>query len=158
MALVDVPPATVPKGSGQTTCRRWFVHWVFAAFRSGFPILLLLFASACTSSTPQTGILEGHVAIGPLVPVLREGEPQPTPAPEAYTAREIVIFSRDGRTEVARAAISADGHYRIVLPVGTYLVDINHVGIDTGVDLPRLVEIISQRTVRLDVEIDTGIR
>jgi len=104
------------------------------------------------------GTLEGHVTIGPLVPVVREGEPEPTPAPEVYAGRQIVIYAQDGRTEITRVQIDAKGNYRVTLPVGTYVVDINHVGIDHGIDLPKTVEIVSGQVTRLDVEIDTGIR
>lgn len=106
----------------------------------------------------ETGVLEGHVTIGPLVPVVIEGVPEPTPAPEVYAAREIVIFTPDGAIEVARAKIDAQGDYRIELPMGTYLVDINHAGIDTAKELPQMVEIVGGQVKRLDVAIDTGIR
>jgi hypothetical protein len=113
---------------------------------------------ACTAVSKETGTLEGHVSIGPLAPVLREGEPEPTPAPEVYAAREIVIYAQNGRTEITRIPIDPDGTYRVPLPVGTYVVDINHTGVDRGIDLPQTVEILSQQVTRLDIEIDTGIR
>jgi hypothetical protein len=113
---------------------------------------------ACTVVSKETGTLEGHVSIGPLVPVLREGEPEPTPAPEVYAAREVVIYAQNGQTEITRVPIHPDGTYRVPLPVGTYVVDINHMGIDRGIDLPQTVEIVSQQVTRLDIEIDTGIR
>jgi hypothetical protein len=119
--------------------------------------LTLLFV-ACTPVPQETGILEGHVTIGPLVPVVREGVPEPTPAPEVYASRQIVIYTSDGRTEVARVPIDGRGNYRVELPVGTYVVDINHAGIDRAKDLPHTVEIMAGRATRLDVDIDTGIR
>ena len=121
-------------------------------------VALILFVTSCTPGPQQMGTLEGHVAIGPLVPVVREGESEPTPAPELYASRQIVIYAQDGRTEITRVQIDAKGNYRVTLPVGTYVVDINHVGIDRGIDLPKTVEIVSGRITRLDVEIDTGIR
>ncbi len=51
------------------------------------PILLMVF-TACNSGPREFGVLEGQVTIGPLVPVMREGEDPPTPAPEVYAARE----------------------------------------------------------------------
>jgi hypothetical protein len=105
-----------------------------------------------------TGILEGHVSIGPLVPVLREGEPEPTPAPEIYAGRQIVVFSSDGRREITRVEIDGQGNYRVTLPAGSYLVDINHAGIDSAAGLPAEVEILAGQITRLDVDIDTGIR
>jgi len=90
--------------------------------------------------------------------VMREGQPTPTPAPEVYAAREIVVYARNGKTEVARAQIDARGNYQVALPVGTYVVDINRIGIDRGTDLPKEIEIASGQVTRLDIDIDTGIR
>ena len=118
----------------------------------------MLLLASCAPPPRETGVLQGHVTIGPLVPVVREGEPEPTPAPEVYATRQIVIYAEDGRTEVTRVQIDAQGNYRVTLPVGTYMVDINHVGIDRGVDLPATVKIEAHEVTRLDVEIDTGIR
>ena len=106
----------------------------------------------------ETGVLEGHVTIGPLVPVVIEGQPEPTPAPEVYAAREIVIFASDGVTEVVRAKIDPNGNYRIDLPADTFIVDINHAGIDFAKALPEEVVILAGQVTRLDVDIDTGIR
>ena len=113
---------------------------------------------ACTQSPNEFGIIEGHITIGPLVPVIREGEVEPTPAPEVYAAREVVVFKEDGKTEFARLKIDASGNYRAELPVGTYVVDINHIGIDMAADLPKEIEITNQGVTRLDIDIDTGIR
>jgi hypothetical protein len=121
-------------------------------------VALILLVTSCTPGPQETGTLEGHVTIGPLVPVAREGEPEPTPRPEVYASRQIVIYAQDGRTEITRVQFDGKGNYRVTLPVGTYVVDINHVGIDHGIDLPKTVEILSRQVTRLDVEIDTGIR
>lgn len=114
--------------------------------------------AACSATARAAGTLEGHVTIGPLVPVVRQGEPEPTPAPEVYAARQIVVFAKDGQTEVARAQVDAGGDYRVQLPPGTYAVDINHAGIDRAADLPKTMQISAGQVTRLDVDIDTGIR
>jgi hypothetical protein len=121
-------------------------------------VALALLVACCTPVPPETGILEGHMTIGPLVPVVREGEAEPTPAPEVYASRQIVIYGKGGRSEITRVQIDAKGNYRVELPPGTYVVDINRLGIDRGIDLPTTVDIASGRTTVLDVEIDTGIR
>ena len=113
---------------------------------------------ACVKKPQEFGILEGHVTIGPLEPVKREGAEEPTPAPEVYEAREIVIFMEDGKREFTRLKIDSDGNYRSELVVGTYVVDINHIGIDMAKDLPKKIEITNERVTRLDIDIDTGIR
>ena len=106
----------------------------------------------------ETGVLEGHVTVGPLSPVVQEGVPEPTPAPEVYAERKIVIYAEDGQQEVTRVDIDASGNYRVTLPVGVYVVDISHLGVDYSKGLPQQVEIKSQQTTQLDVNIDTGIR
>ncbi len=121
-------------------------------------LALSILIAACGSPSAGSGVLEGHVSIGPLVPVLREGEPEPTPAPEVYAARQILVFTENGRSEVARAQIDGRGNYRLVLPAGVYAVDINRIGIDRGIDLPKTVRIQVDQVTRLDIEIDTGIR
>ena len=124
-----------------------------ALFLAGFILL-----SACAAVPQATGTLTGQVTIGPLVPVMREGEIPPTPAPEVYAARQIVIYKTNGTTEVARAEINPQGVYEVELAVGTYVVDINHSGIDSAAGLPATVEIREGDTTVLNVDIDTGIR
>ena len=114
--------------------------------------------AACTSASLETGILEGHVTIGPLTPIVQQGAPEPTLALEVYATRQIIIFSKDGTTELDRVQIGADGNYRLELAPGSYVVDINHAGIDFSKGLPTSIEIRSNETTRLDVQIDTGIR
>jgi len=117
-----------------------------------------LMLSSCAQTPQQFGTIEGHVTIGPLSPVVRVGEPEPTPSPEVYQGREIVIYLEDGKTEFARLKLDAGGNYRAELPVGTYIVDINHLGIDMSKDLPKVIEIREGEITRLDIDIDTGIR
>jgi hypothetical protein len=121
-------------------------------------LALLLVLSSCSNGASEFGILEGHVSIGPLVPVLREGEQPPTPSAEVYAARQIVVYEMDGKTEVTRLQIDGTGNFHAELPVGDYVVDINRAGMDSAANLPVAVEIVAGSPVRLDIDIDTGIR
>ncbi|MEJ2487164.1 MAG: hypothetical protein P8Y68_15660 [Anaerolineales bacterium] len=120
--------------------------------------IIFSFLVGCSRGSQVYGVLEGHVTIGPLVPVVREGEPEPTPNPEVYAAREVVVFKANGKTEFTRIEIDSSGNYRAELPVGTYVVDINHLGIDMAKDLPKEITITEQAVTLLDIDIDTGIR
>ena len=113
---------------------------------------------AVPTNPPPTGTLQGHVTIGPLVPVLREGVPDPTPAPEVYAAYPITIYSADGLTEIAVLVIDFQGNYRIELPVGDYLIDSERRGPSGAAGLPATVTITAGETTTLNIDIDTGIR
>jgi hypothetical protein len=134
------------------------VEWRENLHHAASALVLLLALCSCSTGPAEFGILEGHVSIGPLVPVLREGEEPPTPSPEVYTARQIVVYELDGRTEVTRLRIDGSGNFHAELPVGKYVIDINHAGIDSAAGLPATIEISVGSAVRLDIDIDTGIR
>ena len=121
-------------------------------------ILLFILLSACQAAPAPDGMLKGHVSIGPILPAIQEGVPEPTPDSEMYAARQIVIFDQNGRKEIARASINAVGDYEISLPAAAYIVDINHSGVDFAKGLPAQVEIRPYEVTRLDIAIDTGIR
>ena len=114
--------------------------------------------TACNPGPQEFGVLEGHVTIGPLEPAMREGEESPTPVPEVYASREIIVYKSDGKTEFTRVEIDPDGVYSAELPVGMYVIDINHVGIDSAPHFPKEIEIVSGEKTIVDIDIDTGIR
>lgn len=120
-------------------------------------VLVGLLLAGCTGGTKDTGTLEGRVTIGPLSPVEREGEITVVP-PEVYAARKVMVYDKSGKKLVRQVDLANDGSYRVELEVGTYTVDINRLGIDSSSDVPRQVEIRANETVRLDIDIDTGIR
>jgi hypothetical protein len=127
-------------------------------FKWATALLLFILLFACQVAPAHDGILKGHVTIVPIQPAIQDSVPEPTPNPEMYAARQIVIFNQHGRREMARAPINANGEYEIALPAGTYIVDINHSGIDFAEVLPAQVEIHPYEVLRLDIAIDTGIR
>lgn len=103
------------------------------------------------------GTLSGEVTVGPICPVERIDVPCPVP-PEAYTSREVVIFGKDGKTEVARKHFDSTGYYEFSLKPGEYVVNIPKQGIGGGKDLPHKVMVVTGRTTTFNFNIDTGIR
>lgn len=115
--------------------------------------------AGCSTGNQAIGMLAGHVDIGPLLPVSRVGQPEPTPSPEMYAAWKIVVFSENGKREMARANINSVGDYQIQLPTGKYMITAKPVnGVGLGGQQPLPVEIIMDETIHLDISIDTGIR
>jgi hypothetical protein len=133
-------------------------RWLKTLRCASLLLLLMVLFSACRPRITGVGILFGHVTIGPLVPVLREGETEPTPSPEMFAQREVVILDARGKKEIKRVQVDASGSYQIELPSGVYTVDINRIGIDTAAGLPAQIEIRPDEVVQLDISIDTGIR
>ena len=127
-----------------------------------FVVTMLGTILSCTGDVKQTGTLEGTVTIGPIWPVERPGENPPVP-PEVFEARKIMVYDKDGSKLIQKVDIeqidqSQEGHYSVQLKPGRYVVDINNIGIDRSADVPKEIEIQAGQTVKLDIDIDTGIR
>lgn len=106
----------------------------------------------------ETGTLRGRVTIGPVQPVVRADELNPTAPPEVYAARQVVVYAADGQTEVVRVPVQPDGTYQVALAPGNYVIDINRAGMDSAKGLPAKLAIAAGQTTTLDIDIDTGIR
>jgi hypothetical protein len=127
-------------------------------------IALMIALSACQSQggvlpeLVQPGKLQGHVSIGPVTPVERVGVSTPTVSPEVYAARQIVIYKQDGKTEITRPKLDASGNYTVTLAPGVYVVGMLRNGLDRATGLPATITIESNKTITVDVAVDTGIR
>ncbi|MDD1674707.1 MAG: hypothetical protein LUQ13_03595 [Methanomicrobiales archaeon] len=102
------------------------------------------------------GTITGTVSIGPLCPV----EPcnlTPEEISAAYAARTILVFDQN-RVLVSSASIGPDGHYTVMVPAGTYTIELKQNGIDRSPDVPALIEVSAGMITVLDIHIDTGIR
>jgi hypothetical protein len=107
--------------------------------------------------TQTTGTLSGDVTVGPICPVERVGIPCVVPS-EAYTSREVIIFAKDGKTEIARKHFDSTGHYEFDLKAGSYVVNIPKQGIGGGKGLPGKVVVVAGKITIFNFSIDTGIR
>jgi hypothetical protein len=130
------------------------------------PIALLLslaiLLGSCADSPAESGTLQGKVTIGPISPVERPGEKPDVPQ-EVFEARKIMVYEEDGDKLVAEVDIeqkdkTSEGFYTVDLGVGTYLVDIKHIGVDSSDEVPVKVEVNPGEITILDIDIDTGIR
>jgi hypothetical protein len=124
-------------------------------------LLIILFAS-CQPGGEETVLLQGAVTIGPISPVESLENIPPVPS-EVFSSRYLIIYHEDGKSilrEVyfTQIAQSAMGYYTAQIAPGTYVIDINHSGMDTAEGLPVTIDVIADETVTIDVNIDTGIR
>lgn len=120
-------------------------------------LVVIGLVTACSPAPAVPGRLEGEVTIGPIWPVEREGDVREIPC-EVYQARKIMVYDKGGKRLIEQVDIDCNGHYSVELAPGSYLVDINQLGIDHSSQVPKTLEISSGETLRLDIDIDTGIR
>jgi hypothetical protein len=119
---------------------------------------LLLLADVTLINAGPIGSVEGHVKIiSPKEVELADGTPSQMSA-ENHADYPLVILSRDKQTEVAHVTADENGNYRIALPPGDYVLDVQnrrrrHVRVT-----PRPFRIVENQIVHVDMTIDTGVR
>jgi hypothetical protein len=122
-----------------------------------------LLAIACGGSPTEPadmgprGLLYGVVTIGPNCPVEQAGQPCPPP-PDAFKVRKVLVYD-EARTKVLFTVdLDSGGSFSISLRPGKYTVDMKPNGIDKTSGVPAVVTITANTDVRLDIQVDTGIR
>ena len=121
-----------------------------------------LYTVSCQPGGPETVLLQGAVTIGPISPVEQPGVSEPVP-PEVFSSRYLIIYDESGKNLVREVYFtqieqSAMGYYTAQIAPGTYVIDINRLGVDTADNLPVTITVIADETVTINVDIDTGIR
>jgi hypothetical protein len=121
--------------------------------------LFLLPIGFLLSDSDAPGSLEGHLKIL----AFRDAElAEATPSESSranYAKYPLIVLSQDGKKEIARVTADGNGNYRLALPPGDYILDVqgrmpkSHVRAK-----PQRFTITSNQTARVDMDIDTGIR
>jgi hypothetical protein len=120
--------------------------------------LLVASPIACFASG-NGGVVEGHLSILSAREVeLADAENAKPITAQDYAEYPLVVLSRDGKQEVARLTVDANGNYRAELPAGDYVLDVQDRAHKHLRARPQLFTIGAGRTVRVDMNIDTGIR
>ena len=121
-----------------------------------FSAIFLLACSALVTAAEQ-GFLEGHLkiifgmAVGPS-----DDMPRPEVKPQSYAEYPLIILSQEEKKEIARVTADENGNYRVGLPPGNYVLDIQdrkakHVRV-----APRPFTVVSNQTVHVDMNILIG--
>ena len=142
------------------------VRFGSAHFLSRMLMLLRYLAAALLVAGPiacfasgDGGVMEGHLSILSQKEVeLADAENAKTTPPPDYAEYPLVVLSRDRKQEVARLTVDANGNYRAELPSGDYVLDVQDRAHKHLRVRPQLFTIGAGRTVRVDMNIDTGIR
>jgi Carboxypeptidase regulatory-like domain len=123
------------------------------------PWVLLIVVGISTINAAQPGFLEGHLKVFPLRDVeLADGDASTSATAANYAKYPLIILSQDGKKEIARVTADENGNYRIALPPGEYSLDVQGRGRGHVRAKPQRFTVASNQTVRVDMDIDTGVR
>jgi hypothetical protein len=121
-------------------------------------IAVIAFGWARSSAGAEPGVIEGHLKIASLKSVqLEDGSPSKGAAPD-YASYPLLILSKDGKKDIREVIADKDGNYRVSLPPGDYVLDAKGRKPKGIRAKPRPFTIVSRQTVRVDFDLDTGVR
>ena len=118
---------------------------------------LVVAGIALSNAAPQ-GFVEGYLKIvSPKDVELADAIPGAFIA-KNYSDYPLVILSQDEKKEIARFTADVEGNYRVALPPGNYVLDVQGRAPGHVRAKPQPFRVVSDQTVGVDMEIDTGIR
>jgi hypothetical protein len=132
-----------------------FMPIFFKYLASAF-VIFLLAASASVKAQSQ-GFMKGHLkiifgmAVGPS-----DEMPRPQVKPQSYAEYPLIILSQEEKKEIARVTADENGNYRVALPPGNYVLDVQNRVAKHVRAAPRPFTIVSSQTVRVDMTILIG--
>jgi hypothetical protein len=118
-------------------------------------IFLVLAGSATSSDALPSGVMEGHLKILSPKPVDLGDENAATVTAENYADYPLLILTRGKKKEIARITADSDGNYRVALPPGDYVLDVQGRTLKHVRAKPQPFTVISNQTVRVNMDIDT---
>ena len=126
--------------------------------RRDFILGSIVLCGARSGHAAESGVLEGHLTIVSPKDVDSD-EARPSKGSSAdYAAYPLLILSRDGKKEIRQLTADTNGNYRASLPPGEYVLDAKGRAPKRVRATPKPFTIVSKQTVRVDFDLDTGIR
>jgi hypothetical protein len=123
-----------------------------------FACFSLLLAGNTSVDAAPPGFVEGHLKILSSREVeLADGTPAFATA-ENYAEFPLIILSQDEKKEIAQITADGNGNYHIALPPGNYVLDVQGRTRGHLRAKPQPFTVVSNQTVRVDMDIDTGVR
>jgi hypothetical protein len=124
---------------------------------AGCAFLMLVIGAASSDGLPS-GVMEGHLKIVSLKEVELADGNAPAVTAETYSEYPLIILNREKKKEITRVTADRNGNYRVTLPPGNYVLDVRGRAPGHVRAKPQLFTVVSNQTVRVDMDIDTGIR
>jgi hypothetical protein len=127
-------------------------YFIFASIAS------IVTCSARLGHAADSGVLEGHLTIVSPKGVDSADASPSKGAARDYAAYPLLILSKDRKKEIRQLTADTDGNYHVSLPPGEYVLDAKGRAPKRIRATPKPFTIVSKHTVRVDFDLDTGIR
>ena len=121
-------------------------------------IFVVLLGGTAASDAMPPGFVEGHLKIISPTPVELADGNTPTFTAETYSEYPLIILNQKEKKEITRVTADRNGNYRVLLPPGDYVLDVQGRARKHVRARPQPFTVVSNQTVRVDMDIDTGIR
>jgi hypothetical protein len=116
--------------------------------------LIFLIAGTAWIEAAPPGFLEGHLKIIFGMAVGESGEmPRAEGAPAQYP---LIILSQAERKEIARVTADQSGNYRVALPPGNYVLDVQDRVAKHIRAAPQRFTVVSNQTVHVNMNVVIG--
>jgi hypothetical protein len=110
--------------------------------------------SVCRNGLRRSAPAQRNLNVG----IELAGASPPKFAAENYPDYPLIILSDGGKKKIARVTADEKGNYRIAQPPGDYILDVQGRGRKHVRAKPQPFTVVSNQTVHVDMDIDTGIR
>jgi hypothetical protein len=123
---------------------------------SGWLFFIPIGCIASDNAVPP-GFLEGHLKIiSPREVESSDAMPRQTVTAETYAEFPLIILSADGQKEIARVTADGNGNYRLPVPPGNYILDVQDRAAKRLRAKPQPFTVASNQTVRVDMNVIIG--
>jgi Carboxypeptidase regulatory-like domain len=121
-------------------------------------IFLLPLGGVQANDGVAPGMLEGHLKIASAKTVEVAEARSSKGAGVDYAEYPFVILNPESHKEIVSVTADKDGNYRVALPPGDYVLDAKGRAPGHVRAAPKRFTVVSNQTVHVDFELDTGIR
>lgn len=117
-----------------------------------------LLAFGVSLHAAEQGFLEGHLKIiFGMAAQPSDDMPRPEIAPESYAEYPLVVLNQENNKEIARLTADGQGNYRVSLPAGNYVLDVQDRVRKRVRARPQQFSVVSNQIVRVDMNVVIGV-
>jgi len=119
---------------------------------------IFLFAFVTSANAAEQGFLEGHLKIiFGMAAQPSDDMPRQENASESYADYPLVILSQGINKEIARVTADEQGNYRIPLPPGNYVLDVQDRVRKRVRTRPQPFTVVTNQVARVDMNVVIGL-